>query len=55
MTFENNNGIIIQGLEMVIGYARDNQDVFLAQSVWWIASIVGLRQGLRTHIDTLGE
>jgi hypothetical protein len=53
LTFENNNDIIIYSLEKIISFARSNQYIFLAQSVWWISSIVGLQQGLVTHIDNL--
>jgi len=52
-TFENDNDIIIHALEKIIDYARKNQYIFVAQSVWWIASIIGLTEGLVIHIDTL--
>jgi hypothetical protein len=54
MTFENNSDVIIQGLEKIIAYVRDNQYILLAPRVWWIASIVGLQQGLMTDIDNVG-
>jgi len=53
ITFENNNDIIIYALEKIIDYARKNQYIFVVQSVWWIASIIGLEKGLVTHIDNL--
>jgi hypothetical protein len=53
LTFENDNDIIIYALEKIISFARSNQYIFLAQSVWWISSIIGLQQGLVTHIDNL--
>jgi hypothetical protein len=53
ITFKNNNDVIVYPLEKVISHARDNQYIFLAQSVWWISSILGLQQELITHIDTL--
>jgi len=53
ITFENDNDVIVYALERVISYARDNQYIFLAQSVWWISSIVGLQQELILHIDNL--
>jgi len=53
ITFENNNDVIVYTLEKIICYARDNSYIFVAQSVWWIASIIGLSEGLGTHIDNL--
>jgi len=53
ITFENNNDIIVYAFEKFISYARENQYIFLAQSIWWIASIIGLQQGLIIHIDNL--
>jgi hypothetical protein len=40
-------------LEKIISYARDNQYIFLAQSVWCISSIIGLQEGLVIFIDNL--
>jgi len=53
ITSENDNDIIVYALEKVISYARDNQYIFLAQSIWWIASIIGLTKELVAHIDKL--
>jgi hypothetical protein len=53
ITFENNNDVIICAFEKVISYARKNQQIFVAQCVWWLASIIGLEQGLVIHIDNL--
>jgi hypothetical protein len=53
ITFENDNDIIVYPLERIISYARDNQYIFLVQSIWWISSIIGLQQGLIIHIDNL--
>lgn len=53
ITFENDNDIIVYALEKVISYARRKQHLFLAQCVWWLASVIGLEQGLVTHIDNL--
>jgi len=55
ISFENNNDIIVYSLEKIISYAKDNQYIFLAQSVWWISSIIGLQQELIVHIDNLKE
>jgi len=38
---------------MVIAYARINQHIFLAHSVWWISSIIGLQAELVSYIDKL--
>jgi hypothetical protein len=53
ITFENDNDIIVYALKRIISYAGNNQYIFLAQSVWWISSIIGLQQGLVIHIDNL--
>jgi len=51
ITFENDNNVIVYALGKIISYARNNQFIFLAQSVWWISSIIGLQQGLIIRID----
>jgi hypothetical protein len=38
---------------LIISYTRDNEYIFLAQTIWWTASIIGLQQGLVMHIDNL--
>jgi hypothetical protein len=53
VTFESENDVIVYALEKIISYARDNQYIFLAQSVWWISSIIGLQKELVTYIDNL--
>jgi len=53
ITFENDNDVIAYALEKIICYARDNRYIFIAQSVWWIASVIGLSEGLATYIDNL--
>jgi hypothetical protein len=53
ITFENENDIIVYALEKIISYARNNQHIFLAQSVWWISSILRLQEELIIHIDKL--
>jgi len=55
ITIENNNNIIVYPFENVISYARDNQYIFLAQSIWWISSNIGLQQGLFVYINNLRE
>jgi hypothetical protein len=51
--FEGHKDSIIFTLEKIISYARNNQYIFLAQSIWWISSIIGLQQELVIHIDNL--
>jgi len=53
ITFENENDVIVYALEKIICYARKHQYIFVAQSVWWIASVIGLTDGLVIHIDNL--
>ena len=53
ITFENDNDVIVYGLEKVISYARRTQQIFVAQCVWWLASIIGLEPNLIAHIDKL--
>jgi hypothetical protein len=51
ITFENDNDVTVYALKKIISYARDNQYIFLAQSIWWISSSSGLQQELIIHID----
>jgi len=53
ITFGNDKDVIIYALDKIISFARDNQYIFLSQSVWWISSIIGLQEGLTIHIDKL--
>ena len=53
ITFENDNNIIVYTLERIISYARRNQQVFVAQCVWWLASIIGLEEELIIRINIL--
>jgi len=53
ITFENDNDIIINPLDKIISYGRDNESIFLAQIIWGISSIIGLQEGLVIHIDNL--
>ena len=53
LTFENDNDVITYALEKVISYVRRTPQIFVAQCVWWLASIIGLEQGLIVHINNL--
>jgi len=55
ITFQNESDVIVYALEKLISYARRTQQIFVAQCVWWLASIIGLEQGLIIHIDNLKE
>jgi hypothetical protein len=52
-TFENDNDVIVYALEKVIAYARRTQQIFVAQCVWWLASIIGIEQELVKYIDNI--
>jgi hypothetical protein len=53
LTFESDQHVLVYALEKIKSFARNNQYIFLAQSVWWISSIIGLQEGLIIHIDNL--
>jgi len=53
ISFENENDVIVYALEKIISYARRTQQVFIAQGIWWFASVIGLEQGLINNIDNL--
>jgi hypothetical protein len=53
ISFKNDNNIIVYALEKIISHARKTQQIFVAQCMWWLASIIGLEQGLINHIDNL--
>jgi len=53
ITFKDDKDVIVYALEKVISYARGTQQIFVAQCVWWLASIIGLEQGLITYIDNI--
>jgi len=53
ITFENDNDVIIYALEKIISYARRTQQIFVAQCIWWLVSLIGLEKGLVIYIDNL--
>jgi len=53
VTFENDNDIIVYALECVKAHARGTQQIFVAQCVGWLASIIGLEWELVSHINKL--
>jgi len=52
-TFENDKVVIVYTLEKIISCAKDTQYIVLAQSVWWISSMIGLQQGMIVHMNNL--
>jgi hypothetical protein len=55
ITFENYHDVIVYALEKIISHTRRTQQIFVAQCVWRLASIIGLEQGLIIHIDNLNS
>jgi hypothetical protein len=53
ITFENENDVMIYGLEKVVSHTRRTQQIVVAQCVWWLASIIGLDRGLVNYIDNI--
>jgi hypothetical protein len=53
VTFENDNDIIMYALETVISHARRTQQIFVANCVWWLGSIIGLEDALVDYIHKL--
>jgi len=53
VTFENDNDIVVYALECVTAHAKRTHHIFVAQCVWWLASIIGLEQALVSHINKL--
>jgi hypothetical protein len=53
VTFKNDNDVIIYSCNKIISYARKSQQIFVAQYVWWLASVIGLELGLINYIDNL--
>jgi len=53
ITFQNDSDVIVYAVEKVISYARRPKQVFDAQSVWWIAQLIGLEHDVKIHIDNI--
>ena len=53
ITFDNDTDVIDYALEKIVSFARENQYLFVANCVWWIAGIIGLDNRLINHIDNL--
>jgi len=52
-TFENDNDVMVYAIEKSISYATKNRYMFVAPSIWWIASVSGLTEGLVIYIEQL--
>jgi len=55
LTFACDNDVIVYPFKKIISYARKNQYIFVAQSIWWISSVIGLTEELITYIDNLSS
>jgi hypothetical protein len=53
ITFERNNDLIVYALEKIISVARKHQQIFVAQFVWWLASIISLEKGLINYTNNI--
>jgi len=53
ITFEDDSDAIVYAFEKILSHARRNQQIFAAQCIWWLASIIGLEQGLISYIDNI--
>jgi hypothetical protein len=55
ITFETDSDVIVYALEKIVSLARERQYLFVANCVWWIASVIGLEPELVIYIDNLEE
>jgi len=55
ISFETDSDVIVYALKKIVSFAKENQYLFVANCAWWIASVIGLEQGLINHIDNLEE
>jgi hypothetical protein len=53
ITFEHDNDVIVYALEMIISYPKRTQQIFMAQCIWWLASVLRLESDFVDHIDKL--
>jgi len=49
--FENDSDVIVDALEKIISFAKENQYLFVANCAWWIARVIGLDNGLLIYIN----
>jgi hypothetical protein len=53
ISFEHDSDVIIYALNTITIFGRENQYLFVANCIWWIAGIIGLDTELTIHIDNL--
>jgi hypothetical protein len=53
ITFENDSDVIVYVFNKIIIFGRENQYLFVANFVWWLAGIIGLDTVLTINIDNL--
>jgi hypothetical protein len=53
ITLQKDNDVIVYALEKIMLHARRTQQIFVAECIWWLASIIGLAEELVLHIDKL--
>jgi hypothetical protein len=53
VTFQDDNSIVIYALGKILCFARQNQYIFVADCIWWIAALVGINEGQASYIDSL--
>jgi len=51
ISFRNDNHVLVYALQRIMDHARRTQQIFVAQCVWWLVSIIGLEAGLINYID----
>ena len=51
ISFKSDSDVIIYRLKKIIAFSQSQGYIFVAQCVWWLASIIGLEPGLIIHID----
>jgi len=51
ITFKDDSEVIVYAFDKLISYARRTQQIFVAQCIWWLVSIIGLEAELIAFID----
>jgi len=55
LIFEDDSAVIVYAFERILSHAREIQYYFIGNYIWWIASVIGLDDKLRRHIDNLAS
>jgi hypothetical protein len=53
ITSGSDNDIIVSAHDNIIGYARKTEQIFIAQCMWWLASVIRLETEFVSHINKL--